>query len=79
MNEIDLSYYTLNVITDWRDCKNLTGGNVYHDSLQSTLEEYPSGQCIAAFYGSVVSAATNQCWLPMEGSIFSDDPEEEGE
>ena len=74
--DINSAYYSLAYIDDWSDAKDLSRGNTFKDSLKPSLIDYPSGQLIVSFGSNVASAPTNYLFLPMEGSIFDDDPEE---
>ena len=80
MNSLDnYRWYSLAYMDDWRDVKDITQGNTFHDSLKETISEFPSGQCVLSMYGSVASIGTNLCFIP-EAYIYHDDPEdEEGE
>ena len=79
MNSLDnYRFYSLTYIDDWGDAKDISQGCTFHDSLKETIKEFPSGQCVLSFYGSVASKGTNVCYIP-EAYIYHDDPEEEGE
>lgn len=69
------AFFALCYVNDWRDCKNLTSGNFFHDNLADSLRVQTGGQCIASFYGGLANVPTNQLFLPTEGSTYDDDPD----
>ena len=69
------AFFGLNYVNDWRDCKDLTAGNFFHDNLADSLRVQTGGQCIVSFYGGLANVPSNQLFIPAEGSIYDDDPD----